>query len=258
MLCDSQLPALTTLCARALHGMQALGFVGLQPTSDSEEVHAQSDFAFDVGCRQQVIVFVAHETVFPMSESPEEMATMLQFVRHSLLKNLPCGNLDEATVSEHTPLNLPTFAGRDEDLALGGGRDTDDEADHLGTTAEWSPSEAERKALQLARNNLGHPVNADFARLLRRGGARPEVVRWTVKHFACQLANIINSRVPSCQHRQCVLGYMPQLPSDLMRNSEDPALVTEGPLKAVRRSEHIRAVALQAWAKTASRQRLMT
>eukprot|EP00971_Amphidinium_carterae_P135735 2689293-Amphidinium_carterae.1 len=57
---------------------------------------------------------------------------------------------------------------------------------------------------------------------------------------------------------QRVLGYMPQLPVDLMRDSEHPALGVEGPLEAVRRSERIRSIALEAWAKMSSRQRLLT
>eukprot|EP00971_Amphidinium_carterae_P041623 817555-Amphidinium_carterae.1 len=44
----------------------------------------------------------------------------------------------------------------------------------------------------MAHNNIGHPKKADFTRLLRRGGARPEVVRWTQRHFEC----------PACQHLQ--------------------------------------------------------
>eukprot|EP00971_Amphidinium_carterae_P113352 2245714-Amphidinium_carterae.1 len=82
MLCDSQLPALIALRALAVHDMQGLGFVGLKPAS--EEVQAHSDFTLNVGCGHQVIVFVSHETVFPMSESPEEMSTMPRSVRRSL------------------------------------------------------------------------------------------------------------------------------------------------------------------------------
>eukprot|EP00971_Amphidinium_carterae_P294693 5851786-Amphidinium_carterae.2 len=50
---------------------------------------------------------------------------------------------------------------------------------------------------------------------------------------------------------QRILGYMPQLP-------KHPALVLEGPVEAVRRSVQIRAVAMEAWAKVSSRQRLLT
>ena len=47
----------------------------------------------------------------------------------------------------------------------------------------WMPSQAEKDAVQLAHNNMGHPKLRDFARLLRRGGCRDEIVRWTLQHF---------------------------------------------------------------------------
>eukprot|EP00971_Amphidinium_carterae_P176785 3505268-Amphidinium_carterae.2 len=56
---------------------------------------------------------------------------------------------------------------------------------------------------------------------------------------------------------QRVLGYMPQLPNELLHETDHPALICEGPVEAVRRSERIRAVALEAWAKVASRQRVL-
>ena len=33
--------------------------------------------------------------------------------------------------------------------------------------------------------NAGHPNNQDFARILKLGNARPEVVRWVKHHFKC-------------------------------------------------------------------------
>eukprot|EP00971_Amphidinium_carterae_P265785 5272391-Amphidinium_carterae.1 len=56
---------------------------------------------------------------------------------------------------------------------------------------------------------------------------------------------------------QRVLGYMPQLPNELLHESNHPALVKEGPVEAVRRSEQIRAVALEAWARVSSRQKTL-
>eukprot|EP00971_Amphidinium_carterae_P287193 5701074-Amphidinium_carterae.1 len=56
---------------------------------------------------------------------------------------------------------------------------------------------------------------------------------------------------------QRVLGYMPQLPNELLHESNHPALIKEGPMEAVRRSEQIRAVALEAWARVSSRQKTL-
>ena len=39
--------------------------------------------------------------------------------------------------------------------------------------------------LKITHDNAGHPTSQDFARLLRRGHARPEVANWVRKHFSC-------------------------------------------------------------------------
>ena len=39
--------------------------------------------------------------------------------------------------------------------------------------------------LQIAHENAGHPSAKDFARLLRRGNAKPLVAAWVAKHFRC-------------------------------------------------------------------------
>ena len=39
----------------------------------------------------------------------------------------------------------------------------------------WDPSDKEKADLKIAHDNSGHPLNRDFARLLRRGNAKPEV-----------------------------------------------------------------------------------
>ena len=40
--------------------------------------------------------------------------------------------------------------------------------------------------LRIAHDNSGHPTNSDFARLLRRGHARPEVAQWVRHRFKCE------------------------------------------------------------------------
>ena len=47
---------------------------------------------------------------------------------------------------------------------------------------EFEPTQEQLKDLRIAHDNSGHPTNSDFARLLKRGNARPEVVRWVRKH----------------------------------------------------------------------------
>ena len=37
----------------------------------------------------------------------------------------------------------------------------------------------------MAHDNCGHPLNTDFARMLRLGNARPEVWKWVKHNFTC-------------------------------------------------------------------------
>ena len=64
--------------------------------------------------------------------------------------------------------------------------DEDEEVENTPPGAvEWEPSPDQLRDLKIAHDNSGHPNNQDFARLLRRGNARPEVARWVRKHFKC-------------------------------------------------------------------------
>eukprot|EP00971_Amphidinium_carterae_P080011 1583588-Amphidinium_carterae.1 len=85
-----------------------------------------------------------------------------------------CGSGLRSSCLDSTPGAIPTL--EEEEL------DPADDPDEDEGNGVWEPTEAELKSLQLAHNNLGHPINADFCRLLRRGGARAEVVRWTMRH----------------------------------------------------------------------------
>ena len=61
-----------------------------------------------------------------------------------------------------------------------------DEEDISQTNTSFTPTEEQLRDLKIAHDNSGHPLNADFARLLRRGNARPEVAAWVRKHFSCE------------------------------------------------------------------------
>ena len=53
-------------------------------------------------------------------------------------------------------------------------------------TVEFTPTAAQLRDLKIAHANSGHPSNADFARLLRRGNAKPEVAAWVRQNFTCE------------------------------------------------------------------------
>ena len=63
---------------------------------------------------------------------------------------------------------------------------SDDEDQEPPATVEFTPTEQQLRDLKIAHDHAGHPSNADFARLLRRGNARPEVAAWVRKHFSCE------------------------------------------------------------------------
>eukprot|EP00973_Karenia_brevis_P068855 9572326-Karenia_brevis.AAC.1 len=49
----------------------------------------------------------------------------------------------------------------------------------------WQPSAAQLADLKLAHASNGHPSNSDFARMLKLGNAKPDVVRCIRHHFKC-------------------------------------------------------------------------
>jgi len=51
---------------------------------------------------------------------------------------------------------------------------------------EWQPDAQELRDLAIAHDNAGHPNNTDFARLLRRGNAKPEVASWVRRNYTCE------------------------------------------------------------------------
>eukprot|EP00435_Cladocopium_sp_Y103_P018800 s2487_g4.t1 len=48
-------------------------------------------------------------------------------------------------------------------------------------------TEQEQQAVMKLHRNVGHPQRAEFLRFMRAGKLRPEVIRWTSKHFRCDV-----------------------------------------------------------------------
>ena len=155
--------------------------------------------------------------------SEENVATIPGSVRKKLLETLPdfsdlgyaasTFNYPLATIQEGTVSDLQGDSD-DEELRLGteaskrsGKPLIDDRADE-STEAEdpndsppntdseeegvrvpdneYQPSEEDQRDIKKVHDNSGHPRTDDFVRLLRRGGARSEVVSWVKKHFRCE------------------------------------------------------------------------
>ena len=90
----------------------------------------------------------------------------------------------QRTEEPQTPTTeVPETAIEDEDEVP---EDEDEQQeDNAHDKPEFWPSAQELRDLKITHDNAGHPSNADFARLLRRGHCRPEVAAWVRKHFRC-------------------------------------------------------------------------
>ena len=90
---------------------------------------------------------------------------------------------DESTEASPNPdplEHIPETAIEDEDEVP---QDEDEEI--AVPDSDFWPTDQELRDIKIAHDNAGHPNGVDFARLLRRGHARPEVAAWVKKHFKC-------------------------------------------------------------------------
>ena len=56
--------------------------------------------------------------------------------------------------------------------------DPEQDSDYEEVDRSWEPDADQLKDLKIAHDNSGHPNNADFARMLRRGNAHPHIANW--------------------------------------------------------------------------------
>jgi len=98
-------------------------------------------------------------SVYPMESIPEDQEVQ---------QELPAQELPEERVGED-PNAAP---------------DSDEE--EAPPPPDFQPSPDQLRDLHIAHDNSGHPTNADFARLLRRGNCKPEIAAWVRKNFKCE------------------------------------------------------------------------
>ena len=88
---------------------------------------------------------------------------------------------DEAAADpDADPLLLPEE--RVEDDTAEPGSDEEPEP----AAVDFKPTAEQLRDLKIAHDNAGHPSNADFARVLRRGNARPEVAARVRNNSSCE------------------------------------------------------------------------
>jgi hypothetical protein len=61
-----------------------------------------------------------------------------------------------------------------------------DDEDIDPPSPDYHPTRQQLIDLKIAHDNSGHPTATDFARLLKLGNAKPELVRWVKKNFVCE------------------------------------------------------------------------
>ena len=51
---------------------------------------------------------------------------------------------------------------------------------------DWKPTAQQLRDIKIAHDDAGCPTNSGFARLLRRGNAKPELAKWVRHRFKCK------------------------------------------------------------------------
>ena len=64
--------------------------------------------------------------------------------------------------------------------------DLDDPVDEEPSDAIFKPTTAQMSDLTKMHDNMGHPSNEDFARILKLGNVKAEVWKWVRHHFKCE------------------------------------------------------------------------
>ena len=63
---------------------------------------------------------------------------------------------------------------------------SDEEEEPGARHPNFEPSAAQLRDLKIAHDNAGHPNNADFARMIKLGNGKKEIVQWVRKNFKCE------------------------------------------------------------------------
>jgi hypothetical protein len=67
-----------------------------------------------------------------------------------------------------------------------GNDEPDSDEDDPPPIANYEPTASQLRDLKVAHENTGHPKNADFAKLLRRGNWKAEIAGWVRQNFKCE------------------------------------------------------------------------
>ena len=85
------------------------------------------------------------------------------------------------TESSEPPLELPLAPVLSPDP-----EDLDDPADEEPSSEDFKPTQAQMNDLVKMHDNMGHPSNEDFARILKLGNVKSEVWKWVRHNFKCE------------------------------------------------------------------------
>ena len=130
-------------------------------------------------------------------EEPEQLHTIPRITKNMIIDKL--GNVEQhgesfptmptiPELSPATPTETEEVAGDDDDNRGPEENDLEpdrDDSDYEEPTPGFVPTRQQMQDLQLAHENAGHPSAKDFARMLRRGNAKPEIANWVSRNFRC-------------------------------------------------------------------------
>eukprot|EP00971_Amphidinium_carterae_P336272 6472541-Amphidinium_carterae.1 len=86
----------------------------------------------------------------------------------------------------------PTWSGEEREVGLDPAEDFYNDPDDFDVDApkevadaNWKPSEQQQADLKRLHDNLGHPSNSEFLKMLHRGRAFRPILHWVKHHFRC-------------------------------------------------------------------------
>ena len=135
----------------------------------------------EVAPEEVITIYVSQDGFFPCDEDAG-LKIMPKKVKQYLLKQLQDGIGSSCQPSSQAivlPVQVEDVDVADEESG------SDPEAAKEPARESFSPSQQELQSLLHIHNNIGHPSNPDFVRMLRRSGARKEVWVWVRDHFVC-------------------------------------------------------------------------
>ena len=186
---------------------------------EAEKVSLYARWPAD-GVRCKIMVYHAIDGAFEGSSenSSEYVVTVPREVKDKISQHHKPQHQESLSLPLIGMDSIPEDAEADQPDSYGPANEDDpewvedlDELDADVQERDFHPTDKQLRELKLAHDNMGHPTNADFARLLRRGNAKPEVAAWVRRNFQCdecQAHRFPKAKRPSAVPRSYRLNHV--------------------------------------------------